>query len=261
MEVSTGNRNDQAAWLETAGRDGAPAVILIHGSVVNRSSWRPQVQALAQNYRVIVPDLPGHGALIGEAFHFERAAELVDELVNRLAGGRAALVGASLGGHIATLYASRCPEKVSALVLNGASMNFQGMLGWYVRGAAYMMMYLMRPAALERHALNNMEKKWPAEIVHLQREGGIAPLGAAQSFAEIWRYDFRSLLASIPAPVLIQNGEIDRANRRSEAVFAAAAAHARIAIVPGAGHACNIENPAAYNQILLSFLDEVLKPM
>lgn len=248
-------KNEQTQWYETFGVADAPAVILVHGSVVNRSCWQPQIDPLAKKYRVILLDLPGHGALLEEPFHFERAVAILDQAVEKLANGPAVLVGLSLGGHVATLYASRCPEKVSGLVISGASMNFQGGLGVYMRVIAFLMTRLMKPQALYRQAVNNMMKKWPTEIVETQLKGGIAPLGAAQSFAEIWRYDFRRMLARIPAPVLILNGENDRLNRQRENEFAAAAPRGRVAVVPRASHACSIENPAAYNQLLLDFLE------
>ncbi|HMD80246.1 MAG TPA: alpha/beta fold hydrolase, partial [Anaerolineales bacterium] len=49
--------------FESAGSPDSPALLLIHGSVVTRKMWLPQLRSLADTFHVIAPDLPGHGAL------------------------------------------------------------------------------------------------------------------------------------------------------------------------------------------------------
>ena len=159
-------------WYETAGPSDGPVVVLVHGSVVNRSSWHPQVADLRERYRLLIPDLPGHGTLSQENFHFERAVELLSQLVDRQTKRKVVLVGVSLGGHVATLYAARCSEKVAGMVISGASMNFHGALGVYVRLVAILMSRAVRPEKLYRQAVRNMQAKWPPDLVQAQLEGG-----------------------------------------------------------------------------------------
>lgn len=257
MNSDVNPQSKSTNWYEVHGPRHAPQVVLVHGSVVNRAIWQPQIAALRGRYRVLVPDLPGLGALSAEPFHFERAVDLLRELVDGVAEGRAALVGMSLGGHVAALFAGRFPHKVSALVLSGASMNFRGAVGAYARAVGYLMARLVKPDKLYAQAVKNMWKKWPAEVARAQVAGGISPLGASQAFAEIARYDFRAALEGFTAPLLILNGEHDHPNRKGEAAFAAAARGARVAVVSNAGHACSVENPAEYNRILMEFLDRL----
>ena len=84
------------------------------------------------------------------------------------------------------------------------------------------------------------------------------PVGASQSFLELSQYDFCHQLAQVQAPVLILNGEFDRPNRKGESKFAAAAANARVEIIQGARHACNLENPEAYTASLRRFADAIV---
>jgi pimeloyl-ACP methyl ester carboxylesterase len=251
----------ESSWYDLAGSPEKPPVVLIHGSVVSRVSWQMQIESFAGQFRLIMPDLPGHGMLRGEPFSFERAVEMLAGLVSQHAGGPAALVGVSLGGHVAELFAQRYPEMVWAVVISGASMNFHGALGAYVRAAAWFMQKAVKPQRLEAQAVKNMRAKWPSAVVDAQIAAGVAPLGAAQPFQEITRYDFRRCLEQVQCPVLILNGERDRPNRRGEKDFAAACQNGQIEIVPGAGHACNIENPANYNRSVLEFLMPLSPPV
>ena len=119
--------------VDTAGPADAPAIVLVHGSVVSRKMWLPQVRGLSDAYRVIAPDLPGHGGRSDEPFTFAAASQALADLIERDTSGRALVVGASLGGYVAIDLAHRFPERVSGLVLAGASRNFMGALGLYLR--------------------------------------------------------------------------------------------------------------------------------
>jgi pimeloyl-ACP methyl ester carboxylesterase len=61
------------------------------------------------------------------------------------------------------------------------------------------------------------------------------------------------LLVEVDRPVLIMNGELDRPNRKGEKDFASAAHDARVQVIPGAGHACNVEQPEIYTHYLREF--------
>lgn len=244
-----------STWYDVIGPSGAPAVLMVHGSTVTRCSWLPQIDALSQTYRLIIPDLPGHGALHHTPFRMEAALETLCKAVEiEAAHSRVAVVGVSLGGHVATLFASRYPAKVSGLVLSGASMNFSGLTGLWMRFSAFLLTKVFKEERMRSQGEQNIRRKWPKETAEAIIAAGIFPNGAAQSFVELPRYDFRAALSGINAPVLILNGERDKPNRKGEAAFAAAAPNARLAVIPGAGHACNIEQPDLYNQQVLAFL-------
>ncbi|MCI0487117.1 MAG: alpha/beta hydrolase [Blastocatellia bacterium] len=100
-----------------------PVVILLHGLGGDMSNWAPTVDALAKHYRVIVPDQIGFGRS-DKPFINYRVATLVDflnGLYKELKIERASLVGNSLGGFTATLFALTHPEKVERLVLVDAA--------------------------------------------------------------------------------------------------------------------------------------------
>lgn len=244
-------------WYDVSGPPQTPTVVLVHGSTLNRRSWRPQVNPLTTHYRVVTLDLPGHGALATFPFTFEnsiRVLEAVAEITPRI---NFLLVGASLGGHVATLYANRHPDQTAGLVISGASMNFQGFVGGWTRLVGRLMPRLFSPAYLKQMAERSMQKKWPADTVTELLQAGVHPAGAFQSFSELPDFDFKALMKAIQAPVLILNGETDKPNRKQEQEFLQALPDGRLKIIDGAGHACAIEKPEAFTQALLEFAQQV----
>ena len=255
-----GERIAQPGWYDACGPQGARAVVLLHGSTLTRASWKPQTAALQDTYRLIVPDLPGHGALAGQPFRMDTAVEMVREAIERECGpmGSATLVGISLGGHIATLAAARFPRKVDGLVISGATMNFTGLTGAWT-ALVGRLMGRMNEDKMRAQAEKNIRKKWPAGAAEEIIAAGVYPMGAFQSFGELTGIDFRAALRQVEAPVLILNGGHDRANRRGEKAFCEAAKNARCGVIRGAGHACSIEQPDQYNTELRAFLDTLAR--
>jgi pimeloyl-ACP methyl ester carboxylesterase len=106
-------------------------VVLLHGANDQSGSWARVAAPLRQRHRLLVPDLPGHGRSapaegpLGIADIFAGLEALMDAEVP--SGERATLVGNSMGGWLAMLYADRHPDRVSAIVLvNGAALRGDG---------------------------------------------------------------------------------------------------------------------------------------
>ena len=100
-----------------------PVVVLLHGLGGNSANWAFNVPALAQKFRVIVPDQVGFGRSDKPLINY-RVATYVDFLDKFLAGlkiERASLVGNSMGGWIAAAYTLKHPTKVERLVLADAA--------------------------------------------------------------------------------------------------------------------------------------------
>jgi pimeloyl-ACP methyl ester carboxylesterase len=110
------------AGISTAVLEGGngPPVILLHGPMANATHWMGIMPGLAATHRVIVPDLPGHGAseMTGEGtIDPGRVMKWLGGLVEQTCETRPALVGQLLGGAIAARYASEHSHLLRRLVL------------------------------------------------------------------------------------------------------------------------------------------------
>jgi pimeloyl-ACP methyl ester carboxylesterase len=99
------------------GEPGAPLVLCLHGFLDQGAAW----SLVAERYHFIAPDARGHGrsshAPPGSDYHFPDYLSDLDALVEHLAPGRLHLVGHSMGGTVASLYAGLRPDKVDRLAL------------------------------------------------------------------------------------------------------------------------------------------------
>lgn len=104
----------------SAGPQGAPDVVLLHGSASNSASWMGDVATLARRFRVHAVDMigePGLSAPNRPPLASHVYADWLGEVLAGLGVTRCALVGISLGGWLSLEYATRRPEAVSAIVL------------------------------------------------------------------------------------------------------------------------------------------------
>jgi pimeloyl-ACP methyl ester carboxylesterase len=104
------------------GGKGAP-LVLVHGLGGAASNWVGVAPHLAERFRVLVPDLPGHAGSspLPAAATLDPYAERVHDLAEREGMLPAALVGHSFGGLVALRFALRRPQDVRALVLAGSA--------------------------------------------------------------------------------------------------------------------------------------------
>ena len=110
------NLDGRSLYYEIHG-DGMP-LLLVHGFPLSGELWRPLVSQLARDYRLIVPDLRGHGR--SQASATVTMAEFADDLVALLeAIGESrsvVLVGMSMGGYVSFEFYRRYRERVRALM-------------------------------------------------------------------------------------------------------------------------------------------------
>lgn len=245
--------------FDSAGPEDAPAILLVHGSVVTRAMWLPQMRGLSDTYHVIAPDLPGHGVLAEVPFTFSTAVQTIADVIQQQANGRALVAGLSLGGYVAMALARQCPELVAGLVLSGCSLNFKGILASYLKFVSW----LMRRGWLKLSKLQaeqRVKRMFPpalADVAEAQLRAGVFPDALGPSYTELAGRDFNAVLGGYPGPSLILNGERDTASRRREGSFVSAARQGQLQIIAGAGHACNLDQPERYNLAVREFAQSI----
>lgn len=114
-------RTMELAGIPTAVLEGGsgPPLVLLHGPCGNATHWMDVLPDLVGRYRVVVPDLPGHGASGTGAGSLtrDRVLDWLDALIEHAGPDRPVLVGHALGGGIAARYAAGRSDRLRRLVL------------------------------------------------------------------------------------------------------------------------------------------------
>src|SRR5579859_8165709 len=108
---------DAEIFYEVIG--SGPPVVLLHPFPASHDLWKPAAQALVSRYRVILPDLRGHGDSevgVGPATMEKHAADIA-RVLDHEEVGRAPLVGVSIGGYVLFEFWRRYRARVEALIL------------------------------------------------------------------------------------------------------------------------------------------------
>lgn len=259
MKITTTDLEQQHEVFDRTGPANAPVILLVHGSVVTRKMWLPQLRGLSDTYQVIAPDLPGHGVLAHVPFTFTSATDSLARIILKEARGRALVAGLSLGGYVALELARRSPDLVAGLVLSGCSFNFDGLLGHYLKFASWLMQrgWLKLSAEQAKVRVKRMFPSALSDVAEAQLRAGVFPDALGPSYAEMAGRDFSAVVSQFPGPVLILNGERDASSRRGESKFLSAARQGRGQTIPDAGHACNLDQPHKYNLAVREFAKSI----
>jgi len=239
--------------VTATGQLDAPAIVFLHGTRLSRAVWTPQFDALGNEFRAIALDLPGHGERATEPFSLDGAVEVVAAAIrDGAAGGRAVVVGLSLGGYVAMTLAARHPELVRGLVIAGASAEPVGVRLLAYRALAATLAQFDGPL-LDR--LNGwfFRTRYPAALAEPIVAGGFWSGGGAVALRTLFNQRFVPRLAAYPGPTLILNGEFDLLFRLSAPTFATAARDARRILLAGALHLSNLDRPAAFSLAVRDF--------
>jgi pimeloyl-ACP methyl ester carboxylesterase len=251
-------------------------VVFVHGFTLDCRMWDDQFELLSKSYQVIRYDLRGHGKSEGVSERFKLTEDL-KELFETLKIERAHIVGLSLGGWVAAMFAIEYPEIVQSLVLADAAIasdrsselpssdlpSFgKRLLNYVMKGVSeglesalndWLEDSLFEPARKNADVRKRLE-----EIVldgHVAHGQNAFFLKIGNSVAPNIPLDER--LNEIDIPTLIIVGELDIAEFQETADFLSSEIKgAKKIIIKNAGHLSNMENPDEFNKVLLSFLSE-----
>lgn len=228
-------------------------MVLLHGARASRTQWRPQLRALTAAGRTAVAvDLPGHGLRRGERFTVEGSLEAVDAAVDEV-GGRAVVVGLSLGGYLGIAYAARHPGAVAGLVAAGCSaVPDQPLTGAWRQAARLIARLPDRGARLNRTLV---ERALPPEGAAALAEGGFALDVMVDLLTAMRSVDPVADLGAVRCPVWLVNGQWDHF-RLQERRLLSAAHDGRLVVVRGATHLANLVRPVAFTRVVLEVLAE-----
>jgi 3-oxoadipate enol-lactonase len=239
-----------------------PWLTLSHSLCCDGSMWAPQLAALESRFTVLRFDTRGHGGsdATAGAYTFDQLSDDVLGLLDALKIARAHYCGLSMGGMIGQHLALKAPQRIDRLVLADTTSRMppEAQPLWAER------IRIAQEQGMEAHVRPTLERWFtaPYRAAHpevMETVGALirnTPVAGYIGCAEaISRIDVTDRLKEIKAPTLVIVGrdDIGTPPAMSEAI-AAAIPGARLEIIAEASHLSNIEQPAAFNKLLLDFL-------
>jgi pimeloyl-ACP methyl ester carboxylesterase len=222
---------------------------------------------LRPDYRVVTPDLPGHGSRLGERYTLDGAVAAVVAAAQSVAPAPVVLVGDSLGAYSSMAAAAALPpQQLKGLVLAGATFNFVGksVASYVIKGWLFRM--LAAVFGEQRVIAKFMPKAFGPQGVNLSAADARAIVDARMSvvvFGQAVRalrgVDHRAKLAAIEQPVLILNGDLDQVNVKEEASFLAVAKHADNQRFVGCEHGISLWKPEEFARCVNEFAASVFQ--
>ena len=229
-----------------------PTILLSHGYSSTARMWDGQIAALKDRYQVVVWDMRGHGesdypadqSLYSEALTVGDMTALLDQV-----GARTAIIaGLSLGGYMSLAFAASHPERVRALMLFDTGPGFrnpEARRQWNERAEA-------RAVDLETKGLADSGGGSETRLGRHRSAQGLA--GAARGMLAQQDSSLIESLPRIAVPTLVVVGSEDTHFLAAADYMAGKIPGAQKTIIPGAGHAANIDQPAAFNRAVQEFL-------
>lgn len=236
-----------------AGPEGAPAIVFVHGAMMGRAVWWPQVTALADRFRCVAVDQPGHGSRREQQFSLDVAVANVLEAMERETNGRAVLVGLSLGGYTAMTVAGRYPDKVRGLVIAGSTREPEGLsrLGFLLY--AYGLRLAPEPA-VRAVALAWFRRRYGPTVAAAITAGGHFAKGGSAAVKRLVGGQFRDKLLAYGGPILVINGSMDLVFRVGAGRFIQGVPGVTNRMIPRAGHLSNVDKPEAFTALVEEFI-------
>ncbi|WP_218671049.1 alpha/beta fold hydrolase [Microbispora sp. GKU 823] len=200
--------------------------------------WSP-VRALLRAPSA-APDLPGHGRRRGLPYGTEAACDVVAEAIADL-GGRALVVGLSLGGYVGIAAAARHPDLVAGLVAMGCTTRPDRPRAHAYRFAGRLA--ARTPALADRVSRFALRLMLPGATGDAMIEGGLSSEVVASVVEAVTAEDPLASLAAYPGRVWLLNGARDPF-RADEQAFLRACADGSLTHLPGRGHLTVLADPA-----------------
>lgn len=235
---------------------------LVHGFTQSGRTWGPAGEALGRRYQVVALDAPGHGRSSSVAADLPGGADLMADAV-AAHGGPAAWLGYSMGGRFALHVALRHPRLVEKLVLVSSTAGLDDPAERRSRRDS-------DEALAERIEAEGVEPflRWwlaqplfatlpePLAQVETRLDGSAAGLADSLRRAgtgaqdPLWEH-----LAHLDMPVLVVAGELDtKYLALADRLHGAIGTNASVAVIEGAGHACHLERPDRFVEVVSNWL-------
>jgi pimeloyl-ACP methyl ester carboxylesterase len=235
-----------------AGQNESTPIVFLHGGGLSSRAWEPVIERLPE-FHCLAPDLPQQGRSRAIPYSIEGSARGVAEIIRqRVPGGQAHIVAHSLGGPVAFTLLRLAPELVLSTLITGGSGQVSP---WMARIGIWSLwsVKLFKAETLINATLR--QQSIPEEYAPLIREDLRA--GLDLDFNRRYMLELASwrLPEQVVTPLQLVVGEKEpKAARGFARAFLRAFPAARGAIVPGMGHAWNLQDPALFARMVRAWV-------
>ncbi|WP_432821042.1 alpha/beta fold hydrolase [Trichloromonas sp.] len=253
-------------WREAGA--GRP-LLLLHGWAMSSAVFAEAMESLAEDFRVLAPDLRGHGGSdAGDGYGFADFAADLRLWLQSLGIGRFSLLGWSMGGQVAIELCQSAAGPVDRLILVGSTPRFAAGDGWE-HGLPDVQVRTMA-RNLNRNYLKTMGsffelmfagetltgERYRQVIDRVVRAGRLPePQVALAALDTLRTIDQRPLLAGIACPTLVMHGDLDQVTLPAAGrCLAETIPGARLALLPGLAHAPFLSRPQQVFRLWREFL-------
>jgi pimeloyl-ACP methyl ester carboxylesterase len=251
--MPTLDRDGVSIYYEVHG--SGPAVLLTNGYSATAEMWKPNIAALSQHHQLILWDMRGHGQTDSPdnpaAYSEELTVGDMAALLDTCGTKQAVIGGLSLGGYMSLAFHLVHPDRTKALMLFDTGPGYRkddARAGWNKRADVTAREY-------ETKGLGALGRSAEVLASHHRSAQGLAH--AARGM--LAQRDSRVIdsLPAIKVPTLVLAGAKDEPFLGATDYMASKIPGATRVIIPDAGHAANIDQPEAFNQAVLTFLEKV----
>jgi 3-oxoadipate enol-lactonase len=249
-----------AMHLRADGPQDAPPLLMLHSLGTDGRVWQPQAETLSQHFRVLRPDLRGHGLtdVTPGPYTIEGMARDVLAALDALGIDRLPVAGLSIGGMIAQSLAHQASERVASLVLCDTGLAIPPASLWHERAG------IVRARGMAAIA-DGVLARWLTEAARPAARNTLRamllrtdPEGYAGAAEAIAAADLTETTKRLRLPAFVLVGDRDEATPLGHAeALRAAIPGARLRLIGGAAHIPTLEQPRLVTEALLDFLHPV----
>jgi len=246
------NRDGVNLYYETHGQ--GPVILLTHGYSATSAMWRGQIEPLTRRHKLVIWDMRGHGQsdYPADPSAYSEAATVADmAAILDAVGAKSAIIGGlSLGGYMSLAFHRAHPSRTSALLIIDTGPGFKkddARDAWNQRA-------LETAHRFETEGLKSLQSlsKERATSTHRSAEGLAR---AARGMLTQRDAGVIESLPTIKVPSLVVVGADDKPFLAASDHMAAKIPGAQKIVIPAAGHAVNLDQPEAFNEAVVRFLD------
>jgi len=240
----------------------AETLVLLHGLGSSSLDWEYQYQPLSEKYRLVIPDIRGHGkSSLDGKFSIELFAKDIQLLMQQLGIEQYHVAGLSMGGAIAFQLAIENQAALKSLIVINSAPGFakSSALIWF---KIQMRRVILRLFGLKAVAPKIAKGLFPngsnPELSQqfTQRFGNNNKQAYLKSMKALLNWDIYARLGEIKCPTLILAAENDYFSIESKIAYSEQIPHAKLQVIGATHHALPVEDPVACNQAIIEFIEQ-----